>query len=146
MSVDILEPVKKARKPREASLWQAFKAGILKYQPSWAYTRVESRATLGFPDLLLMDHNGAFHLVEMKVAKKNKVEISPHQVAFASKHKRGSCWILVQRKEDNGREIFLYHASQAVDLRMDGLTTEPMVYTNQTGDWENILNTIAMPV
>jgi len=29
---------------------------------------------------------------------------------------------------------------------MDGLTTEPMVYTNQTGDWENILNTIAMPV
>ena len=74
------------------------KQALKKHESGWSATRLESRVTHGVPDVLLLDHLGRWHLVELKTTERNKVDISPHQVAFASKHARGSCWIAVKIK------------------------------------------------
>lgn len=58
-------------------------------------TRVESVATLGFPDCVLA-LAGKLFLVELKVATPTgRVKISPHQVAFHVGHQDSPCFILV---------------------------------------------------
>ena len=58
-------------------------------------TRVESVATLGFPDCVLA-LAGKLFLVELKVATPSgRVKVSPHQVAFHVGHQDVPCFILV---------------------------------------------------
>ena len=92
--MDILRTKAKPKKQREAGFWQALKKAIRDNCPDWTATRLESRATLGVPDVLIMDGRGKWHMVELKTTQNMSVDISPHQVAFATKHARGSCCLL----------------------------------------------------
>ena len=47
------------------------------------------------PDLLGYNHSGKFFTVELKVAKGNKVNFSPHQIAFHKSHPHNT-FILVR--------------------------------------------------
>jgi hypothetical protein len=40
-------------------------------------------------------------------------------------------------------ELFLYHGRQAVDVRMDGLKTRPVLHLPSCDDWTPIFETIA---
>jgi hypothetical protein len=95
----------------------------------------------GVPDLLVCDESGKLHLIELKFTKTNAVELRPHQVSFLSKHKHASTWILIKKwpqKTDNP-EVFLFRGSDAVDLRMDGLSkVEPALRFEQPVDWKQI--------
>tara|TARA_R100001460_G_scaffold20093_4_gene41808 strand:+ start:960 stop:1397 length:438 start_codon:yes stop_codon:yes gene_type:complete len=143
MMDDILDVPKKTRKPRESSFWQQMKQAMKQHEPKWSATRLESRVTHGVPDVLLLDHRGHWHLVELKTTERNKVDISPHQVAFASKHSRGSCWIAVKLKTGSASEIFLYRGESAMDLRMEGLVTEPALKLSAPVDWPLFFQTLA---
>ncbi|MEY2908802.1 MAG: hypothetical protein RLZZ602_1325 [Pseudomonadota bacterium] len=136
--MDILSSTKKPRKVREASFWQAMK----KHLPEgWAATRLESRATLGVPDVLMKDDQGFWHLVELKTTNTEYVNLSPHQVSFASRHSGSSCWIAVKDSEG----VSLYHASQAVDLQLEGLLgVEPIAWLPKPVDWKKYFQTIAL--
>ena len=48
--------------------------------------RLENNSLLGTPDLLVYNANGHFFTIELKVTKSNKVNLSPHQIAFHVKH------------------------------------------------------------
>jgi hypothetical protein len=100
----------------------------------------------GVPDLLICDGAGKLHLVELKFTTSKVVALSPHQVSFLVKHKKASVWIMVyksQVRKSNEQEVFLYHGKDAVDVRMEGLETEPVYYADATKDWSNILNLIS---
>ena len=73
----------------ESKLWQKIK----KNTPNIIWTRVESWASFGFPDLVGYTEKGGFFTVELKVIKSKKISFSPHQIAFHIKHPRtpGSC-------------------------------------------------------
>lgn len=137
------EPKAKPKRPRESSFWQQLKKALRDHRPSWSPTRLESRVTHGVPDLLLLDDAGRWHLVELKTTERKKVDISPHQVAFASKHARGSCWIAVKLKNAEGSFLYLYDGAGAMDLRLDGLDTEPVLKLAHPFDWELFFNTLA---
>lgn len=95
----------------------------------------------GVPDLLVCDEKGNLHLIELKFTKTNAVELRPHQVAFLSKHKHASVWILVKKwpQKTDDPEVFLFKGSDAVDLRMDGLSkVEPQYHSKQPVDWDKI--------
>lgn len=140
---DIFEDApKKRRKPREASFWQQFKQALKTHRPKWSATRLESRVTHGVPDVLLLDSEGQWHLVELKTTDRNKVDISPHQVAFASKHAQGSCWTAVKSKTVQGTELYLYSGYKSMDLRMDGLKTKADFYCTNPFDWEAFFHTL----
>ena len=75
----------------ESKLWQKVK----KNTPNIIWTRVESWASFGFPDLVGYTEKRGFFTMELKVTKSKKVSFSPHQIAFHIKHPTNT-FILVQ--------------------------------------------------
>jgi|TARA_X000001388_G_C2193083_1_gene108343 hypothetical protein len=108
-------------------------------------TRIENSVGAGIPDLLICDERGLFHLVELKFLTGNAVTLQPSQVAWHSRHKHSSTWILIKRqtKATEPSECFLYPAAAAIDLKMDGLNSvEPVFHCEQPFNWENIFDLI----
>ena len=69
-------------KKLESKFWQEVKQKT----PGISWTRLESWASAGVPDLLGYNKKGHFFTVELKVTRSNKVTFSPHQIAFHSRH------------------------------------------------------------
>ena len=63
---------------RESKLWKLLK----KNTPQIQWTRLESWASFGVPDLLGYNDKCGFFMVELKVASGNKISFSPHQKLF----------------------------------------------------------------
>jgi hypothetical protein len=79
-------------------------------------TRVESVATLGFPDCVLA-LAGKLFLVELKIATPSgRVKISPHQVAFHVGHQDFPCFILVKMAS----VMYLIPAANVKNLLLEG--------------------------
>ena len=101
----------------ESKLWQKVK----KNTPQIIWTRVESWASFGFPDLVGYTEKRGFFTVELKVTKSNKISFSPHQIAFHMKHPTNT-YILVQT---HGQSCpILYPGAAVPELVACGLPLE----------------------
>ena len=78
-------------KKLESKFWQEVKQNT----PGISWTRLESWASAGVPDLLGYNKKGHFFTVELKVTRRNFVTFSPHQIAFHSRHPENS-FILIK--------------------------------------------------
>ena len=106
-----------------------FYQNLKKITPTIRWTRLENWASFGTPDLLGYTSRGHFFTVELKVAKSNKVAISPHQVAWHMSHPSGS-FVLVRYLDKKIKKNFtcsLYPGSEMVNLVRLGLVHEPLV-------------------
>ena len=99
----------------ESKLWQKVK----KNTPNINWTRVESWASFGFPDLVGYTENSGFFTVELKVTKGNKITFSPHQIAFHIKHPTNT-WIIATTHDQ--RLPILFPGSAILALVADGLS------------------------
>ena len=101
----------------ESKLWQKVK----KNTPNIIWTRVESWASFGFPDLVGYTEKRGFFTMELKVTKSKKVSFSPHQIAFHIKHPTNT-FILVQA---HGQSCpILYPGAAVPELVACGLPLE----------------------
>ena len=91
---------------------------------SISWIRLENRVLLGTPDLLAYSPNEHFFTLELKVAKSNKVQLSPHQVSFHVKHKNNS-FVLVACDPKLGA-YRLYPGARILELEACGLKLEPL--------------------
>ncbi len=91
---------------------------------SISWIRLENRVLLGTPDLLAYSPNEHFFTLELKVAKSNKVQLSPHQVSFHVKHKNNS-FVLVACDPKLG-SYRLYPGAWILELEACGLKLEPL--------------------
>ena len=66
----------------ETLFWKEVKQNIKQI----SFTRLESWASAGVPDLLCYNEKGKFFTIELKVEKRKKLIFSPHQIAFHMKH------------------------------------------------------------
>ena len=98
----------------ESKLWQKVK----KNTPNIIWTRVESWASFGFPDLVGYTEKRGFFTMELKVTKSKKVAFSPHQIAFHIKHPTNT-YILVQSHAASTPK--LYTGAAVPDLVACGL-------------------------
>ena len=130
--------------PTEAGLYRQLKAA-LKSRRKWHLTRIENWIGQGIPDLLVCDEVGKFHFIELKFCKANAVNLSPHQVAWLTRHLRSSSWILVKRqaKADVKATLHLYSASQAITLAEDGLKTPSIGSFDHPFDWDKVFDLIS---
>ena len=115
----------------ESKFWQECKqntAGI-----SW--TRLESWASQGCPDLLGYNTKGHFFTVELKVTRSNLVTFSPHQIAFHYKHPHNS-FILIKALKQSA--LILVPGSVVPELSDKGLAC---VLKNR-GSWTTVLATL----
>ena len=101
----------------ESKLWQKVK----KNTPGITWTRVESWASFGFPDLIGYTENRGFFTVELKVTKSKKLTFSPHQIAYHIKHPTNT-FILAATHDQ--RSPILYPGSAVQELVACGLELE----------------------
>jgi len=66
----------------EAKLYQT----IRKATPNIIYNRVENLSVQGMPDALCYNKRNQFFTVEFKIAKGDKVRLSPHQISWHYNH------------------------------------------------------------
>ncbi len=111
----------------ESKFWQLVK----KKTPQIQWTRLESWASFGVPDLLGYNDNCGFFMVEMKIARGPKISFSPHQKLFhLTRTKRN--FIILQ--EPLGGNVKLYESSAISGLLADHRET-PTLAMN---DWDHI--------
>jgi hypothetical protein len=123
-------------KNREAGLWKIISDGLTKTGRKIETTRLESWSLPGIPDVLLFGERCEFSFLELKAAKSfsRKVDLSPHQCAWLSRHSHGRCFIVVR---DSSLDIRVFHGSDAVDLRMDGAdAVEALATFSEPYDWD----------
>jgi hypothetical protein len=124
----------------ESKLWQRVK----KHTPNIIWTRVESWASFGFPDLVGYTENRGFFTVELKVTKSNRVTFSPHQIAFHVKHPTNT-FILIQTHD--ARCPKLYPGSAVRELADRGLSACELVRLplESLSELERLLVTYIIP-
>jgi len=124
----------------ESKLWQRVK----KNTPNILWTRIESWASFGFPDLIGYTENRGFFTVELKVTKSNKVTFSPHQIAFHVKHPTNT-FILIQAHD--ARCPKLYPGSAVRELADHGLSACELVRLplESLSELERLLVTYIIP-
>ena len=89
--------------------------------PQIRWTRIENTSVSGTPDLLGYNTFGHYFTVELKVSRSNKVNLSPHQIAYHITHPKNS-FILV--KSLVARDVKLYEGSRIKELVACGLALE----------------------
>ena len=89
--------------------------------PQIRWTRIENTSVSGTPDLLGYNTFGHYFTVELKVSRSNKVNLSPHQIAYHITHPKNS-FILV--KSLAACTVKLYEGSDVKQLAACGLTLE----------------------
>jgi Holliday junction resolvase len=105
----------------ESVFWQQIKKNI----KGVSFTRLESWASLGVPDLLCYNEKGTFFTVELKVTRSNKISLSPHQIAFHVKHPNNT-FILTKSLDPCASKLYggtikLYKGSRIMELKEKGL-------------------------
>ena len=91
--------------------------------PQIRWTRIENTSVSGTPDLLGYNTFGHYFTVELKVTRSNKVQLSPHQIAYHITHPKNS-FILVKSLDQ--RTVILYPGSAVRDLVAWGLELEAL--------------------
>jgi len=66
----------------ESKFWQEVKKNI----KDISFTRLESWASFGVPDLLCYNKKHTFFTIELKVTTGKKLRFSPHQISFHITH------------------------------------------------------------
>ena len=117
---------------QESKFWQLVK----KKTPLIQWTRLESWASFGVPDLLGYNDSCGFFLVELKVITGNKIHFSPHQKLFHLTRKKRN-FILVYKP--SLKLVKLYESSSIPGLLLDHRET-PSLAIN---DWDHIQRLLA---
>ena len=91
--------------------------------PQIRWTRIENTSVSGTPDLLGYNDSGRYFTVELKVSRSNKVNLSPHQIAYHITHPKNS-FILV--KSLAASTVKLYEGSSVTQLAACGLELEAL--------------------
>ena len=88
---------------------------------NFSLIRLENNSLHGTPDLLVCNANGHFFTIELKVTKSNKVNLSPHQIAFHVKHPHNT-FIMVEALGPG--TVKLFRGSRIMELAACGFKLE----------------------
>ena len=111
----------------ESKFWNLIK----KKTPKIQWTRLESWASFGVPDLLGYADSCGFFMVEMKIARGPKISFSPHQKMFHLTRTNRNFILLQEPLEGN---VKLYESKAIHGLLVDHRET-PSLAMN---DWDHI--------
>ena len=105
---------------KESDLWRITK----KNTPKINWTRIESWASFGVPDLLGFHDSCGFFMCELKLARSPKISFSPHQILFHQVHQKRNFILLglscgAPRGPRKANEFKLYSSSSILGLLSD---------------------------
>ena len=102
--------------------------------PEIKWSRIESWAVPGIPDLLGYHDSCGFFTVELKVTATKKVRFSPHQILFHSTHTKRNFILVQQTEKASSRSIKLYGSTSILGLLTDVRETPCLALD----DWSHI--------
>ena len=111
----------------ESKFWKLIKKNTPKIQ----WTRLESWASFGVPDLIGYHDSCGFFMVELKVTKTKKVHFSPHQKMFHLTRTQRNFILL---RDASLGAIKLYESSAIPGLLTDHRETPSLAID----DWDHI--------
>ena len=117
----------KNRVKPESKFWQLVK----KKTPLIQWTRLESWASFGVPDLLGYHDSCGFFMVELKVIRSPKISFSPHQKLFHLTRKKRN-FILVNQPS---LKLVKLYGSKSIHGLLEDHRDTPSLAIN---DWEHI--------
>lgn len=132
--------------PKESALYSSLRGRLTDVSLS----RLETRVALGMPDCLAALPCGQWVTLELKVVSSGrKIRLSPHQVAFHTRHAHMPSWIIVQywppgtaRSPDS--ILLLYHGRQAQALLDTGIDTPAALRERwRDVDWQAVVVKLA---
>ena len=138
----ILSTSPRTKKNLESSFYQKLRKNQKRFRPDVRFTRLESWASLGVPDLVVCSERGTFYFVELKTTNGSAVRLSPHQVSWLIQHKHAPTYIFVHTKN---ADVFVYGGGQAIELVDRGLLLEPQFKFENPIDWQKLLS-LTFPV
>ena len=104
----------------EAKLYQT----VRKATPNIIYSRIENLSLQGVPDTLCYNKRNQFFTVEFKIAKGDRVRLSPHQIAWHVRHPDNT-FICIQTLGPRSDKLFhLVPGSMIEELGACSLTLE----------------------
>ena len=115
---------------KEAKLWKLIK----KNTPKIKWTRLESWASYGVPDLLGYHDSCGFFMCELKILHGSKLSFSPHQRLFHMTMTKRNFIIVEQAQKGSPRSIKLYGSSAIHGLLTDHRATPCLALD----DWDLI--------
>ncbi len=116
----------------EQKLYQKLK----KNTPNILWSRLETWASFGVPDLIGYHNSSGFFMVELKIQTGNKIRFSPHQVLFHTTRNNRN-YILVNQSPNASRSsIKLYSSKNIQGLILDPREIKPLA----VNDWQLIEN------
>ncbi len=122
----------------ETNFWKQ----LQKNTPKIHWTRIESVATPGIPDLngfsLGNDGRPSEFWVELKCIKMKKIRLSPYQISWLTKRcsMGGRAFILVKALGQGG--VYIYSGSAARDLHSIGLDLPALAIYPKPVDWDQV--------
>jgi hypothetical protein len=114
----------------ESKLWQKLKKNTT--QISWS--RLESWASFGIPDLLGYHDSCGFFMCELKIAHGKKISFSPHQILFHTTHTNRN-FILVQQAAKASPPSVKLYGSSAIHGLLEDIRETPALATD---DWQHM--------
>jgi hypothetical protein len=93
----------------ESKFWHEVKKNITQI----SFTRLETWASAGVPDLLCYNKNGKFFTVELKVTRGEYPILSPHQISFHVRHPMNT---FILQKSLGPCSVKLYEGSKILEL------------------------------
>ena len=106
----------------ESKLYKKFKQNT----PQILWTRLESWASFGVPDLLGYHNLCGFFMVELKIQTGNKIKFSPHQILFHTTRNYRNFILVEQARKGGQRDIKLYSSLEINNLIHDPRTADPL--------------------
>ena len=101
----------------EAKLYQT----IRKATPDIIYNRVENLSVQGMPDALCYNKRKQFFTVEFKIAKGDRVRLSPHQIAWHYNHPENTFICIQTLGPRSNKLVHMFRGSRIHELDDLGL-------------------------
>tara|TARA_R110002020_G_scaffold421617_1_gene630787 strand:+ start:2807 stop:3190 length:384 start_codon:yes stop_codon:yes gene_type:complete len=122
---------------REYSLWQNIRRNLTK--PLWQ--RIETGGTgRGIPDVF-----GAFEgeccWIELKIAKGNRVDLRPEQIAWLIKFGQTGLKTFILVGTDK-RKMYLFPGLEAIIVKDHGLKADSLLELSAPYDWSKLQETL----
>ena len=118
----------------EQKLYQKIK----KNTPNILWSRLETSASFGVPDLLGYHNSCGFFMVELKIQTANKIRFSPHQILFHTIRSNRNYILVEQARKRGPKDLKLYGSKSIEGLLLDPREVKPLA-VNDFQLIENIL-------
>ena len=115
---------------KESDLWKLLK----KNTPEIRWTRLESWAAPGVPDVIGYHDSCGLFMVELKLARTPKLVFSAHQILWHQTHQKRNFILVGLTKDASPSSVKLYQSSSVLGLLADIREVPPLA----ADDWGHI--------